>query len=98
MSARVSGNQIASSVILRNWGEVKAGGSWEYWTRNAANYEELMTEGQFLSFPVDPTDMFNIFTGHNSIVFDSIDKTKIIGNRAKTYTSLAWNTYDRRPA
>ena len=98
MSARVSGNQIAASVILRTWGEVKAGGTWGEWETKAANYEELMTEGQYLTFPVDPTDMFNIFTGHNSIVFDSIDKTNFIGSRAKTYSSIVWNTYDRRPA
>ena len=102
MSSKIGGAQIQQNIITRKWDDIYDGGSnnWEYWksSANTDTYLELLTEGKFLVFPIDPSDLYNVFTGHNSVVFDDGLNANISGIASKAYSHVVWDTYDRRPA
>ena len=98
MSSKIGGAQIQQNIITRKWEEVHDGDTklWSDWA--GINYLELLTEGKYLEYPVDPSDLYNLFTGHNSFVFDDGKNATIRSLESKAHTNVRWDTFDRRPA
>ncbi len=100
MSSKIGGTQIQQNIITRKWEEVADGDTkdWNYWAGAVSDYLELLTEGKYLEFPVDPSDLYNIFTGHNSLVFDDKKQANIKSLTSRAFADVEWETYNRKPA
>ena len=97
MSSKIGGAQIQQNIITRKWEEVEEGNKkWTDWM--SIDYLGLLTEGKYLEFPVNPSDLYNVFTGHNSFIFDDGKGAVVNSLDSKAHVSVIWDTYDRRPA
>lgn len=95
----LSETQVESTAIIRNWNGVNIQ-SWQNWIDDPSvdTFADLVSSRAYLQYPVDPTQIFKIFTGGNSVAVGEQDIHLSVGNTDTTlYTGVFWDTYDRRP-
>lgn len=98
--SQLSETQVESTAIVRTWEGVKIQ-TWQNWLDDPSveTFADLVSSRAYLQYPVDPTQIYKIFTGGNSTSVGSEDPNLSIGGMNTTMaTGVEWQTFDRRPA
>ena len=95
----LSETQVESTAIVRTWEGVKIQ-TWQNWLDDPSveTFADLVSSRAYLQYPVDPTQIYRIFTGGNSTSVGTTDPNLSIGGMNMTMaTGVEWTTFDRRP-
>jgi hypothetical protein len=97
--SQLSETQVESTAIVRTWEGVKIQ-TWQNWLDDPSveTFADLVSSRAYLQYPVDPTQIYKIFTGGNSTSVGATDPNLSIGGMNMTMaTGVEWTTFDRRP-
>jgi len=96
----LSETQVESTAIVRLWEGVRIQ-TWGDWVNDPSveTFADLVSSRAYLQYPVDPTQIYKIFTGGNTTSVGSEDPPLKVGEMNTTMaTGVEWQTFDRRPS
>jgi hypothetical protein len=96
----LSETQVESTAIVRLWEGVRIQ-TWGDWVNDPSveTFADLVSSRAYLQYPVDPTQIYKIFTGGNTTSVGSDDPPLKVGEMNTTMaTGVEWQTFDRRPS
>ena len=103
--SKISSTEISATAIIRTWGDVKTEeDNWAGWKGTGArskpgfSYLDLISSESYLTYPVNPEDIFALYTGTSNIIIDDSSKLNLVSTKGIMLTDVNWVTYDRQPS
>lgn len=88
--------QEVQTVVERPWFRVKSTGplslDWSYWNAIPYMWKEVLVISTTSYYGVDPSDIYNIYTGTNKIIIDDEVQTSFGDYAYKIYKDVSWKS------
>ena len=96
---QASSIQEIQSKITRPWFRVKQNGpiyfDWQYWSN--FNWENVLVLGSTDAYGINPSNIYNTYTGTNKIIIDDGKGMTFDAEKIKIHTSINWSSIVQTP-